>query len=260
MKIYTVLAERDPESLTRFAQTCLDCGATGVTIFTRPHLIAPVPPPGQPTVAELQAQADQAAAAKRYRQAAEFEQKIENLKVDLEDQAKQAAQWIREATKPINQITQLVVLGNLHWAQDKPFTTENLMAQLGTLSSLLLSTGVGGIVQRTPLANRTFIPLVTPVAGGSSTQGDTAAAVNHSTVVSSPTRHPLIPASLPEKQAQYATYRLGLDRGGARRSKQEAGNLMGWSPNITGSMESKVQAAWPDFEARVNDNTQKVER
>ena len=56
-----------------------------------------------------------------------------------------------------------------------------------------------------------------------------------------------MPASLSEKQAEFAKYRLGLDRGGLRRSKNEAGNLMGYSPNIAAKVENSISAVWKEF-------------
>ena len=49
MKVYTVLTSRDPEALAQFALQAKQAGATGVTIFTRPDLVAYTPPPGTPT-------------------------------------------------------------------------------------------------------------------------------------------------------------------------------------------------------------------
>lgn len=265
MRIFTVLTSRDPAALHAFTTTALAVKATAVTIFTRPDLVAPTPLPGAPTPQSLQEQADQAAARKDYTTAAKFQSQLEQLRVQNEQLNAQAAQWVKDAIAPIREITQLIVLGNIHWPIDKPFTHENFLAQLPEISTVLLTTGVGGIIQKTPLAERTFIPLSaaitvasTPVAGGTGAQGDPATAVVHSTAVGTPSRHPSIPSVVTDKKAIFATYRLGLDRGGARRSRQEAGNLMGWSPGIAAKIESEVCKAWPEFESRINENVQEL--
>jgi hypothetical protein len=266
MRLYTVLTSRDPAALQAFAATALLFKATGVTVFTRPDLVAPTPPPGAPTAQSLQDQADQAAARKDYTTAAKFQAQIEQLRLQNEALNAQAAQWVKDALTPIHEITQLVVLGNIHWPTDKPFTQENFLTHLPQISTTLLTTGIGGIVQKTPLAERTFVPLVavqtqaatpvaTPVAGGQGAQGDPATPAQTRVGVGAPTRHPSIPAVVTDKKALFATYRLGLDRGGARRSRQEAGNLMGWSPGIANKIESEISKVWPEFEAKINENT-----
>jgi len=258
MKVYTVLTTRDPEALQKFAQTCKDCGATGVTIFTRPSLTAATPPPDTPTPQEWQTKADQAAARKEYKEAAEFQAKSDQALEHLKDLSRTAAEWIKVATRPINEITQLIVVGNAHWPVDTPFTAANFLAAMPKIGHPLISTGIGGVIQKTPLEYRTFIPLAekpaSEVAAGSAAQGESARAPSGSVGVESPGRHPSLPKTLTEKQAEYAARRLGLDRKGQRRSKQEAGNMMGWSHAIATKMEMELIAKWPQFEATVNGN------
>lgn len=254
MKVYTVLTSRDPEALAQFAVQAKQAGATGVTIFTRPDLVAYTPPPGTPTPESFQQQADAAAQRKEYRLAAELQTKADNAAQDLKDMAQQGAAWVRDAVLPIKDITQLVVLGNLHWPANAPFTVTNFLAKIEQVNAPLISTGIGGIVQKTPLTQRAFLPLPTveaaPVAGGAVT----AAGAGPAAAQETPARHPGFPNGLTEKQREYASHRLGLDRDGARRSKQEAGNLMGWSPTIAGKIEAQIVAAWPEFEGLVNGN------
>jgi hypothetical protein len=243
MKVYTVLPVKDLEALTKFVQTVQDCGATGVTIFTRPNLLTPPTAPGQ-SETELQAKIDNAAARKDYRAAAAAEEELLAFRQSLKAGAAQGAEWVKTICTPIAEITQLIVLSNLHWPNDLPFTQSAFFSKVDQISSVLLTTGIGGIKQQTPLAKRVFIPVLTetlepiaPVAG-----------VPQNVPAGKP-RHPSLPATLSIKEAEFATYRLGLDRGGQRRSKAEAGNMMGYSPNIAAKMEASVQRKMPNLEA-----------
>lgn len=256
MKIYTVLTARDPGALKQFTQTCKDCGATGVTIFTRPSLVAYTPPPGTPDPNVIRQQADAAAASKDYRKAAELQQQADNAAKDLVDMAAKGAEWVKAEIEPIRQITQLVVLGDLNWPQGTAWTPPAFLAQMEGISTLLTTTGIGGIVQKTPLAQRTYVPLQSSVSAGNATQGDPAGASGLAveTPARHPADHPSIPRNLSPKQSEYAAKRLGLDRGGARRSKNEAGNLMGWSPHIAAKIENEIARVWPEFGEKVNGN------
>jgi hypothetical protein len=258
MRIFTIITSKDPGALQQFAQTCVDCGASGVTVFARPDLVAPTVPPGQPTLQELETKADEAAARKDYREAARISDQITALRQDLADQAKQGALWVRDALDKVRDKTQLVVLGNIHWPADVEFTPKNFFARIEEISTTLLTTGVGGIVQQTPLLKRTYIPLAASadkavVADGSAARGEPASS-GADPLVESPARHPLLPATLTQRQVAYATYRLGLDKQGLRRSKQEAGNLMGLSPASATRMENDIARLWPSFETKINEN------
>jgi hypothetical protein len=262
MKLYTLLTSHTPAALQTFAQTAKALGATGVTVLTRPSLVAYTPPLDTPTPQTFQQQADAAAARKDYKAAAEFQAKADNAAQDLRDMAAQGAAWVKEALAPVKEITQLVVLGDLHWPTGTPWTAQDFFGKVATISEVLTTTGIGGIVQKTPLLERTYVPLLTAqVAGGPATQGEPAGASGLAveTPARHPADHPSIPRNLSPKQSEYVAKRLGLDRGGARRSKNEAGNLMGWSPHISAKIENEIIRSWPEFEAKVNENTPEPE-
>lgn len=270
MRVFTVLTTRDPAALSKFAQTVKDIGATGVTIFTRPEFVSPILPPGMESEADLTIKAEEAAKNKDYQTAAQFQKQIEELKAKRADLAREGAQWIADAISPIKEFTQLIVLGTNHWPATEAFTQQAFMAKLEVISNTLLNQGIGGIKQSTPLYQRTFIPLP-GAAGGYGAQGEpatgaslspfettslpaagarTQAMVNATKVPQTQPknkRHPSLPVQLSEKQSQFASYRLGLDRGGQRRSRNEAGNMMGYSANVAAKVENSINGVWKEF-------------
>jgi len=271
MKIYTVLASRAPDPLTRFAQMAKDIGATGVTIFTRPEFVTPATPEGMESESTLTTKAEEAAKNKDYKTAADYQKQIEDLRLRKLDLSKEGCQWVAAAIEPIKEMTQLIVLGTNHWPATEAFSQQRFMTKLDAISNTLITAGIGGIKQSTPLHNRTFIPLP-GAAGGYGAQGEpaTGASLSPFETTSLPAagvlvpgtnvnatkvpqtqpknkRHPSIPNHLSEKQSQFAIFRLGLDRGGARRSRNETGNMMGYSPAVAAKVENSINGVWKEF-------------
>lgn len=252
MRIYTILTSRN-QDLHGFATLAKSLKATGVTIITSPQLVAPPPVPDDQSEQRFLALADAAAAKKDYVNAAKHQESARQAKAQLAALALQGADWIKQAITPIMDITQLVVVGTAHWPQTDQFTLRNVFRHLGPISDALLTNGIGGIVQKTPLDQRTFIPLeekTIVVAAGNAASGEPAEGL-HAGPVETPGRHPSIPAALTDAQATYAARRLGLDRGGKPRSANETANMSGLSLYNGKKLEAEVMKAWPEFEAKI---------
>lgn len=255
MRIYTVITQRNPALLTQFAQQAKALNATGVTLITHPPLVAATSPPLDQTEAYHLQLADAAAARKDYPAAAAHQINATRAKTAEANAAATGADWIKQATTPIKDITQLIVLGALHWPQQDEFTVRNFFRHLGPVSDALVTTGVGGIVQKTPLDQRVFIPLgQTTVATGHAALGEPVAGVDAGPVETSG-RHPSIPATLPETFVAFVNKRLGLDQGGKVRSLNETANQMGLSIYNARKAETEVIKVWPEFEQKVAPTT-----
>lgn len=322
MKIYSVITARGQQaelSLSAFVEQAQAVGATGITLFTRPSCVAGVMPPNTRSVTELERDADAAAARKDYKTAAEITVKVEETKVAMQRAALAGADWIKARVEPVKSITQLIVLGNAQWPAND-FSVPLFLGKIEEISNILLTAGINGMVQKTPLVERTFIPQpLTPTSQviGHAVQGEPARGYEESMIsphetpgdlpplqppahppsqgtvgpvspsvstvglvspgvttsgVPTPVppdetdggvpsqkstatfvRHASIPQALSQNQARFATLRLGLDRGGLRRSRNEAGNMLGYSPAISARLEGGITSVWAAFPSIIND-------
>lgn len=307
MRIYTIIPSKDPDALTHWARDIAKLRPTGITLFARPDILTPQTQsqtiPQEQTPAYFQTLADQAASRKEYAKAAEFAEKASEARARLQAQNAAGAQWVKDAVLPLKDITQLVVLGNAHWNPADPFTADRFLAKIAQISSNLLTTGIGGVVQKTPLTDRAFIPLTTAdIAGGlgepeapspsnpesvtieQSADAEDGVEVDDDLNLSLsaaekaklkeevkaeikkekaqnqqneqkasprdlPKSHEHIPKELKPMQVKYAILRLGMDegRGGKKRSRAEASNMLGLSHAQGAKMEAEIDPVWPNF-------------
>jgi hypothetical protein len=268
MRCFTLITEKNPTALAQVVDLLSKC-ATGVTFFTRPEFVTAPVNPDQATVAQLTTQMEEAAASKNYRRATACQEQIDQIRANAQDEAKKGAQWIIDIAQPIKEITQLVVLTNLNWPMEKVFNAANFFSDMERISGLLCGGGISGIKQLTPLRDRAFIPF--PSSGPNGMQGEPAAGSTLGPletgaqrtgpppqnlqgvreIPAAPSRHPMIPKNLDEKQAKYAEFRLGLDRGGQRRNVNETGNMLGYSPYLARKMETSINDIWAEFQATI---------
>jgi len=266
MRCFTLITSKDPQALAQVIETLSKC-ATGVTLFTRPEFVTAPTDPNQSSVAQLTTQLEEAAASKDYKKAAACQEQIDQIRANAQNEAKKGAQWIIDIAQPIREMTQLVVLTNLNWPMEKAFNAANFFSDMERLSGLLLGAGIAGIKQLTPLRDRAYVPF--PSSGPNGMQGEPAAGSTLGPletgaqragpqpvqgvreIPATPSRHPMIPKSLDDKQAKYAELRLGLDRGGQRRSANEAGNMLGYSPYLSRKMETSINEVWAEFQATI---------
>jgi hypothetical protein len=262
MRIFTILTDQNIPHLLCFVAALNDLPVTGLTIFVNPALVVPPQLPPDETPAHFLGLAEAAASRKDYKLAAKLEEQAERAKQREAENAKKGLDWLVNAIEPLKEKTQVVVLGQLLWKSDLPFTQENFLSKLGEISGHLTGPGIGGIKQKTSLFQRVFIPqgvdftVGTPVVPTPKGQAPAPAQAQGTPAVDRvdtlPTGLPEPPDSLPEDHKRFASNRLGLDRGGSRRSKNEAGNMMGLSPYLASKMETEVIKGWPEFEQLVN--------
>lgn len=267
MKVYTLITARDPEALRRFADTIKGLPLEGVTLFARPDVVRPASLETAEKRRAMEKQARDLIDAGKVGDAAKAEKEAEALKLQEKAEARAAAAWIEEAITDIRKVTQLIVLGNLHWPPDVVFSVPSFFRRMEEISRALCGAGIGGIKHVTPLESRVFVPVprqgnqVSPSVSagpqtppGESTQpkeplGESARPGVPAT--SKGLRHPQVPESLSPGEARYAEKRLGLDRGGLVRSSEAASNLLGLSSKTGKLYDGLIKRKWPEFGALI---------